>query len=348
MNGQAFEFIEKFPDLNDTIYVDQSLNLNTDNIAFNFKLDFYSNPIGKIGSSQDASTIYLDIFETDERLEMSWPHQVPWNNTDYNIYRKDTGSSEYVFLDHTVDTFYVDSNLVNGEEYCYYIESIGSYSAEGLFSPLVNYSQLACGIPVDNVPPCPPGLAIRMDCPLFENILRWNNTIYEDSCDKDIAKYYVYYGSNESTDFSIIDSVLQTMEDSLTYIHKGVTLGCYVVTAIDSMGNQSAYSNMVCTPGCSGYELPNVFTPNGDQRNDYFTPFPESLGGVESIEIFIFNRWGLQVFESTDPLIMWDGRNQQTNKDCPDGTYFYVCEVYEKNLSGLVQRTLQGSVTILR
>ncbi len=127
MNGQSFEFIETFADLDDTIYVDQSLNLNTDNIAFNYKLDFYSIPIGEVGSSQDASTIYLDIFETDERLELSWPHQVPWNNTDYNIYKKDTGSSEYVFLDHTVDTFYVDSNLVNGEEYCYYIESVGSY-----------------------------------------------------------------------------------------------------------------------------------------------------------------------------------------------------------------------------
>ncbi len=142
--------------------------------------------------------------------------------------------------------------------------------------------------------------------------------------------------------------MLQSNEDSITYIHEGYTLGCYVVSALDSLGNQSAYSNKVCTPGCSGYDLPNVFTPNGDQYNDYFTPFPETVSSAESIDIKIFNRWGQLVYETTDPMVNWDGRNHKTNKDCPDGTYFYVCEVYEKTLTGLVQKTLQGSITILR
>jgi gliding motility-associated-like protein len=142
--------------------------------------------------------------------------------------------------------------------------------------------------------------------------------------------------------------VSQSLDDSLSYYHEGVTLGCYAVTAIDSVGNQSIFSNVVCTPGCSGYELPNVFTPNGDQYNDFFTPFPETVGGVESINISIFNRWGRVVFETTDPMINWDGKHYKSNTECPEGTYFYICDIYEKTLNGLEQKSIQGSVTLLR
>lgn len=348
LSGQDFNFVKSFQGLEDTTWTDQEIDLNGSGIPFNYKLEFHSQTFGKIGSTQDASTIFLNIYETDKRLELSWQIDVPWPNHEYNIYRKGPGATSYEYLATTPNVYYVDSNLINHESYCYYIESNGSYGTSGIFSPLLNYSQLLCGSPIDNLPPCPPGLTVYMDCPINENRLKWDNTAYIDTCGKDIAVYYIYFAPSETADLYLIDSVLQSFDDSLSYTHEGITLGCYAVTAIDSTGNESAFSNIVCTPGCAGYELPNVFTPNGDQYNDYFTPFPETVGSVESIEIFIFNRWGLQVFESTDPLIMWDGRNQQTNRECPEGTYFYVCTVQEKSLDGLVQKILQGSVTILR
>lgn len=348
ISGQDFDFVQSFPDLNDTLYIDQAIDLNTSGLPYNYKVDLLSSTYGYIGSTQQATSIFLNIYETDERMELSWDLEVPWTNDYYTVYRLDPGASEYLPVATTETSEYTDYNLTNGNEYCYYVESIGSYGTEGLVDPIINYSQLQCGVPVDNVPPCAPELEVMMDCQLYNNQLEWNNTAYIDTCDKDIELYYIYFGPDESSDLSLIDSVPQSFDDFLYYVHEGVTLGCYAVTAVDSMGNQSVFSNIACTPGCSGYELPNVFTPNGDQHNDYFTPFPETVGAVESAEIMIFSRWGLQVYESTDPMINWDGRNYKTNKECPDGTYFYVCTVKERTLSGLVERTLQGSITILR
>ena len=50
----------------------------------------------------------------------------------------------------------MDTGLVNGEEYCYYVKSTGAYSDPAIVSPLMNWSQEVCGIPVDRTPPCPP------------------------------------------------------------------------------------------------------------------------------------------------------------------------------------------------
>ncbi|MCK5337868.1 MAG: hypothetical protein KAJ50_03615, partial [Bacteroidales bacterium] len=73
---------------------------------------------------------------------MSWELNVPWNNEYYTIYKLDPGSTSWISVATTPDPFYVDSNLINGDEYCYYIESTGSYGTPGLIDPIINYSQL--------------------------------------------------------------------------------------------------------------------------------------------------------------------------------------------------------------
>jgi hypothetical protein len=80
--------------------------------------------------------------------------------------------------------------------------------------------------------------------------------------------------------------------------------------------------------------------------NDTLVPWP--YHSVESIDLTIYSRWGRVVFSTTDPDILWDGRDRETRQPCSDGVYFFVCDVYEITLSGIVKRTLHGSVTILR
>jgi gliding motility-associated-like protein len=121
--------------------------------------------------------------------------------------------------------------------------------------------------------------------------------------------------------------------------------GCYAIAAVDSFQNETV-SDTFCIDDCSNYSLPNVFTPGGDGRNDFFRPFPYAF--VESIDMKIYNRWGLKIFETTDPDILWDGTNQDTKLNCSDGVYYYVCTVNEIRLTGIVPRDLHGFIHLLR
>jgi gliding motility-associated-like protein len=77
-----------------------------------------------------------------------------------------------------------------------------------------------------------------------------------------------------------------------------------------------------------------------------FKPFPYRY--VESVEMKIFNRWGNLVFETTNPDIMWNGKNQKGGAMSSDGVYFYVCTINEKYLEGIRSRLLKGFVHLLR
>ena len=54
------------------------------------------------------------------------------------------------------------------------------------------------------------------------------------------------------------------------------------------------------------YYTPNAFTPNDDGINDVFFPV-NNVVDLETYELSIFDRWGGQIYQSTDPAEGWDG-----------------------------------------
>ncbi len=326
----------------DTIYVDTFLN--TYDLPNTYRVDMFSDTVFA-GSTQNASSVFLSSTPSDNKLLLSWQEIVPWTNHKYVVYRYDNNMGQYILLDTVFTNTYPDSGLVNEHEYCYYVKSIGSYSSAGFINPIINLSQEHCNAPVDTTAPCSPeGLLIDRDCDQVENTLYWSKP--DMNCGDDVVGYYIYYAPQLGLEPSLIDSVASP---SIThYLHTNLTsvAGCYAVSSVDSFGNVSAMSEIVCTDNCPNYHLPNVFTPGGDGMNDYFIPFPYKF--VESIDLKIFNRWGQIVFTTTDPDIMWDGTNQETSYNVTDGTYYYICDVYEIRLTGIEKRTLTGYVQLLR
>ncbi len=353
-SGGKMHLVKTFSGLNDTVFTDAGVNLNTEDAAVVYRADLESETVGAIGSSQDASSLFLQIRASDKRLTLSWHPKVPWINDRFVIFRKKEGSRRFDSLTTVKVHVFVDKNLNNALQYCYYIKSIGHYSLPGLVDPIVNYSQIACAIPKDVVAPCPPEDAVVTDCDNVENTLKiW--MLPEDSCYYDLEKYRIYYAP-PGGQFSLLDSVNGNHADTVYYRHLGLenVVGCYFTEAVDSTGNVSGRSQKVCVSydACPQYELPNVFTPNGDGVNDKFVPI-NSLNNnpkatVDHVDMVIFNRWGQQVFHTKDPMINWDGRNINTKAESPAGVYFYTCDVYFISTNGLKKHHLLGSVTIIR
>lgn len=115
--------------------------------------------------------------------------------------------------------------------------------------------------------------------------------------------------------------------------------GHYLITLLVSDSNgcaDTAISNVYV------YNIPNVFTPNGDNINEVFW-FPNI--GLE-MEVIIYDRWGLKMFESAGSQIGWDGRTL-AGLPASDGTYYYLLTV--KHPEGKqVPNTHKGYLQLLR
>ena len=329
-----------YSSLNVTSYTDVALN--TAGNPWYYQVHFYSNG-NEICKATGASSVYLYApVPNDNRLTLGWSSNVPWNNYSYDVYRK-TPFAGYTYLGTTTATTFTDTGLVNGRNYCYKIKAYGQYSDPSLPAPLINWSEEQCGIPADHTPPCAPVLSVVSECESGLNNLSWNDPNL--SCADDVVSYSLYYSPSPNGDFQLIAQVPSA--NITSFIHDSLTsvAGCYEIAAVDSFGNQSAFSNKECVDNCPVYELPNVFTPNGDNTNDLFVPFPYRY--VKDIDLQIFNRWGELVFATKDPAVKWDGRDVQSGKLCSDGVYYFTCKVNEIRLEGIETRTIKGFVQIL-
>lgn len=347
LTGSSYTLIDSIADIADTAYLDTLINTSAQ--PYRYRIDFWNDTPGNrflIGPSHFASSVFLTLTPADNKIKLEWNFDVPWNNHSYTIFRKDPSSLVFDSIATTTDLFFTDTGLINSLTYCYKIYSSGNYSATGYPDPLINYSQIVCAVPIDNEPPCPPVLTVTPDCALATNYVSWTNP--NDYCSDDVVQYNLLFSPDGVTDYTLL-ATLNNAEDT-SFVHTGLftIAGCYAVVAVDSIGNVSAYSNVVCIDNsiCGVYQLPNVFSPNGDGYNDLFIPFPYDF--VESVDMIIFNRWGGKVFSTHDPDINWDGKNEFTKLDCSTGVYFFVCDVYERRLEGIVKRTITGSVHLLR
>ena len=89
--------------------------------------------------------------------------------------------------------------------------------------------------------------------------------------------------------------------------------------------------------------IPNAFTPNGDGLNDMFNILNPIFYPVFSFEIY--NRWGQQVFATSDVTRGWDGTYDGKPQEI--GMYIWMV-TYEKANQPGTKFSLKGSVTLLR
>jgi len=115
----------------------------------------------------------------------------------------------------------------------------------------------------------------------------------------------------------------------------------YTVTVSDSKGNSLTHVyNVIIDRSCSALFIPSAFTPNADGQNDVFKA---EGNGILKMRMFVFDRNGNKVFETTNIDDSWDGTYKGRLLD--GGMFFYQAEYSDAMGYSHVKK---GQVTLIK
>lgn len=150
---------------------------------------------------------------------------------------------------------------------------------------------------------------------------------YETAIIKPITTYIDYLWSDGSRISSITSS-----KAGLYWLQVTDKYGC--------MGKDSI--NVILKNDCiNGVYVPNAFSPNGDAKNDIFKPL--IYNPVKQYFFKVYNRYGIVVFQSTNPSHGWDGL---VGGQLQDSNTFTWTLLYQ--LEGEPQHQIKGTVLLVR
>ena len=125
--------------------------------------------------------------------------------------------------------------------------------------------------------------------------------------------------------------------------NEDLAVGSYNLFVRDANGCEMMipYEVRACSEGECFQAIP-VITPNSDGRNDRLII---ECAPDRNNELQIFNRMGQLVFEQDNYLNQWEGTNNISGGDVPEGSYIWVLRIFSNGVEDEVQK---GTVTVLR
>ena len=188
----------------------------------------------------------------------------------------------------------------------------------------------------------------------FDNNINWpNSAIYVYIDDVSVCECSFKFSLGNDTTLcdgetiqlkvSMPNATYTWQDGSTDSTYKVTQTGTYWVIAYFAEYNITTYDTINVTyKDCEDtLIIPNIFTPNGDNVNDYFF-IKNSINW--DINLQVFNRWGNEVYKADNYQNSWDGKYK--GNPVSDGTYFYIIKAKGKD-SGR-EKEYKGSLTILR
>lgn len=368
IGGGARTLAATINNISDTTYVDRGLNTVAN--QYTYFLEFFNtvNNVVTTESSPSATSVRTSLLPNGltRTMTVTWAYNVPWDNSRQptRIYRRDPGSSTFnqvaTVVPGATSGTYQDTNLVLGQEYCYYVQTTGQYANFSFLSNLLNNSQQICA--TLQAVPCVPVLSLQVtNCDslanlqsylpvnrVYQNNLRWTVGNTPAGCEANAVYYRIFRSETAGGAYVLIDSTSQ-----LTYVdgNRPRPTYCYKVQAVAASGQRSGLSNEACQSDCLFFILPNIFIPGGSNvGNQLFRP--KTTSPILRTKIQIFNRWGRKVYESDrDPYINWNGGGvageSSTSGLASGGIYYYLAEVQFDD-TAKTTRTYKGWVELIR
>jgi len=115
----------------------------------------------------------------------------------------------------------------------------------------------------------------------------------------------------------------------------------YTVTGTDSLGctTERVVTITVETP-CFNFIVPNVFTPSEPGVAGLDNIFYIKTTNITAWSVLVYDRWGKEMFKSTNPNQYWDGTTEG-GAQAPAGVYYYIidgtCQSNTYKRDGFVQ-----------
>jgi gliding motility-associated-like protein len=114
----------------------------------------------------------------------------------------------------------------------------------------------------------------------------------------------------------------------------------YTLTITDTNTCTASDTAFIFIKPKKAFYIPNIFSPNNDGINDILYVY---IKGTKRFTFRIYNRWGEKVFETTDPLIGWNGNYK--NKEAEPGVYVYDLHAIYWDNEPIKKK---GSITLVR
>ncbi|MEO8761800.1 MAG: PKD domain-containing protein, partial [Bacteroidia bacterium] len=151
------------------------------------------------------------------------------------------------------------------------------------------------------------------------------------------ATYYWNFGDS----LTLADTSNQT-NPLYTYANSGI----YNITLITTSPNgckDTAVKTIVVDEDFAIY-VPNAFTPNGDGKNE---TFKAEADGISNFTMYVFDRWGNNIFTTHDINTGWDGRrnNRGGSEILQQDVYVWKIQVSTIKHQG---KSYTGTVTLLK
>jgi gliding motility-associated-like protein len=130
---------------------------------------------------------------------------------------------------------------------------------------------------------------------------------------------------------------------SFTAVNKGNTPQTATITVTPAINGCSGIAQtykITVLPLDKDVFVPNVFSPNGDGKNDILFVYGNY---IEKVDMHIFNQWGQQIAVINNKTQGWDGRHKGNPQ--PVGVYVYVLRAL---LTDGRTVDLKGSITLVR
>ncbi|MEM6701037.1 MAG: gliding motility-associated C-terminal domain-containing protein, partial [Bacteroidota bacterium] len=118
--------------------------------------------------------------------------------------------------------------------------------------------------------------------------------------------------------------------------------GTYEIEARLSCGSFPIALTINATDCNNNFYVPNAFSPNDDNVNDYLQVFLSPEPPISSYLFSVFDRWGSLVYQSNNSQDRWDGK--RAGQELPSGQYIWTIQF--KMILPAQQKMVQESGTL--